>query len=96
MSSSQGGAQVTVSLWAPLCVWATKVADVVVPTRFLVILFFMQFVLSFQNDIFIDCGQYNGKGVCCGLSIASVSDLSKGLLYIQKVRTPQSHLCMQS
>ena len=46
--------------------------------RFLVILFLMQFVLSSQSDIFIGCGQNGGKGVCCGLSIASVSDLSKG------------------
>ena len=36
----------------------------------------MQFVLSSQSDIFIGYGQYDGKGVCCGLSIASVSDLS--------------------
>ena len=36
----------------------------------------MQFVLSSQSDIFIGCGQYNGKGECCGLSVASVSDLS--------------------
>ena len=55
----------------------TKVADLVVPARFLVILFLMQFVLSSQSDIFIGCGQCSGKGVCCGLSIASVSDLSK-------------------
>ena len=66
----------------------TKVADLVVPTRFL-----MQFVLSSESDIFIGCGQYNGKGVCCGLSIAAVSDLSKRFSYIQKFRTPQSHLC---
>ena len=66
----------------------TKVADLVVPTRFL-----MQFVLSSESDIFIGCGQYNGKGVCCGLSIAAVSDLSKRFSYIQKLRTPQSHLC---
>ena len=55
----------------------TKVADLVVPARFLVILFLMQFVLSSQSDIFIGFDQYSGKGVCCGRSIASVSDLSK-------------------
>ena len=48
----------------------TKVADLVVPVRCLVILFIIQFVLSSQGDIFIGCGQYNGKGVCCGLNIA--------------------------
>ena len=58
----------------------TKVADLVVPTRFLVILFLMQFVSSSLSDIFIGCGQYYGKGVCCGLSIASVSDLSKSFV----------------
>ena len=70
----------------------TKVADLVVPVRCLVILFIIQFVLSSQGDIFIGCGQYNGKWVCCGLNIASVSDLSKGFSYLLKVRTPQSHL----
>ena len=74
----------------------TKVADLVVPARFLIILFLMQFVLSFQSDIFIGCGQFAGKGVCCGLSIASVPDLSKSFSYIQKVRTVLSHLCMLS
>ena len=70
----------------------TKVADLVVPARFLVILFLMQFVLSSQSDIFMGCGQYDGKEVSCSLSIAAVSDLSKSSSYIQKVRTPQSHL----
>ena len=56
---------------------ATKVADLGVPAKFLVILFLMQFVSSSQSVIFICCGQYSGKGVCCDLSIASVSDLSK-------------------
>ena len=40
----------------------TKVADLVVPARFLVILFLMQFVVSSQSDIIIGCGQYSGKG----------------------------------
>ena len=60
----------------------TKVTDLVVPVRFLVILFLMQFVLSSQSDIFIGYRQYDGKGVCCGPSIASVSDLSKLFSYI--------------
>ena len=55
----------------------TKVADLVVPARFLVIFILMQFVLSSQSDIFIGFDQYGGKVVCCGRSIASVSDLSK-------------------
>ena len=42
----------------------------------------MQFVLSSQSDIFIGCGQYDKKGVCCGPSIASVSDISKSFSYI--------------
>ena len=74
----------------------TKVADLVVPARFLVVLFSIQFVLSCQSDIFIGCGQYDGKGACCGLSIASVSDLSTSFSYIQKVRTPQFHHCTLS
>ena len=40
----------------------------------------MQFVLGSQSDIFIGCGQYGKKGVCCGLSVASVCDLSKSFL----------------
>ena len=55
----------------------TKVADLGVPAKFLVILFLMQFVSSSQSVFFICCGQYSGKGVCCDLSIASVSNLSK-------------------
>ena len=40
----------------------TKVADLVVPARFLVIFFLMQFVVSSQSDIIIGYGQYIGKG----------------------------------
>ena len=55
----------------------TKVPDLGVPAKCLVIVFLMQFVSSSQSVIFICCGQYSEKGVCCDLSIASVSDLSK-------------------
>ena len=57
----------------------TNVADLGVPAKFLVILFLMQFASSSQSVIFIYCGQYSEKRVCCDLSIASVSDLSKSV-----------------